>query len=273
MRNMRDLDKLSEPVEPTQAIVPVQPTEPQLVLKGDPSKQVEYATKAANALMQVVTNKPKKVLIRGEQYLEYEDWQTVGRFYGATAGTEWTKPIMRGEKVHGYESRAVVYQGGQVISAAEAMCTRDERNWADRDEFMLRSMAQTRACAKALRNVFAWVVVMAGLKPTPAEEMDGIAATVAAEENKANAPQLPKAPTNKPQTDLFGKTHTPEQMQKFTIVGLIKDLEVEYSPTPEGYAKAVSDLAQLDLVPANYDEIIGRLEVRLAEKYEQEAQK
>lgn len=37
--------------------------------------------------------------------------------------------------------------------------------------FMLKSMAQTRACVKALRNVLAWVVVLAGFKPTPAEEI------------------------------------------------------------------------------------------------------
>ena len=51
------------------------------------------------------------------------------------------------------------------------MCTRDERNWASRDEFTLRSMAQTRASAKALRNVLAWVAVLGGFKPTPVEEM------------------------------------------------------------------------------------------------------
>ena len=34
-------------------------------------------------------------------------------------------------------------------------------------------MAQTRACAKALSNLFKWVVVLAGYKPTPAEEMTG----------------------------------------------------------------------------------------------------
>jgi len=39
--------------------------------------------------------------------------------------------------------------------------------------FQLRSMAQTRAGAKALRNVFAWVVVLAGFKPTVAEELTG----------------------------------------------------------------------------------------------------
>jgi hypothetical protein len=37
--------------------------------------------------------------------------------------------------------------------------------------FQLRSMAQTRACAKALRQVFSWVVVLAGFKPSVAEEL------------------------------------------------------------------------------------------------------
>src|SRR3990167_8087954 len=32
-------------------------------------------------------------------------------------------------------------------------------------------MAQTRASAKALRQILAWVVVLAGFKPTPAEEV------------------------------------------------------------------------------------------------------
>ena len=40
--------------------------------------------------------------------------------------------------------------------------------------FQLRSMSQTRACAKALRNALAWVVVLAGFQPTPAEELDDI---------------------------------------------------------------------------------------------------
>ncbi len=39
--------------------------------------------------------------------------------------------------------------------------------------FQLRSMAQTRAEAKALKGVFSWVVVLAGYKPTPAEELTG----------------------------------------------------------------------------------------------------
>jgi hypothetical protein len=40
--------------------------------------------------------------------------------------------------------------------------------------FQLRSMAQTRAAAKALRNALAWVVVLAGYRPTPAEELEHV---------------------------------------------------------------------------------------------------
>jgi hypothetical protein len=58
-----------------------------------------------------------------------------------------------------------------MISSAEASCLRDEPNWRTKPEYQLKSMAQTRASAKALRNVLAWVVVLAGYKPTPAEEM------------------------------------------------------------------------------------------------------
>lgn len=38
--------------------------------------------------------------------------------------------------------------------------------------FQLASMAQTRANAKALRNILSWVVVLAGYGTTPAEELD-----------------------------------------------------------------------------------------------------
>jgi hypothetical protein len=191
-------------------------------LVKDPERVLTEAKKAAEALVRVVSGKPKKVIINDEQYLEFEDWQTLGRFYGLTAKVESTSPV-NFEGVRGWESHAVVRnREGEIISAADAMCLNDEEKWSTRakyeypyvlkdgtkaadppkeqitwipnpkksgksmpkrervrvaDEavpfFQLRSMAQTRACAKAFRNVLAWVVVLAGYKPTPAEEMPG----------------------------------------------------------------------------------------------------
>jgi hypothetical protein len=138
-----------------------------------PEIVLQEAAKAAQALREVIERKPNKCVINGKTFLQFEDWQTLGRFYGVTAAARSTAYIEQG-RVRGYECHAeAIRADGQVISAAQAMCLDDESKWADKPLFQLRSMAQTRAQAKVLRNVLAWVVVMAGYAPTPAEEMDG----------------------------------------------------------------------------------------------------
>lgn len=148
------------------AVAVVEPARKELILEGDPEAQLAFASKAANALMSVVGKKKNKVMIQGKQYLEFGDWQVLARFYGATVEIEWTK-----ELPNGFEARALVKRAGEVISSAEGMCTRDERRWKTADDYAVRSMAQTRTSAKALRNAFGWVAELAGYSATPAEEM------------------------------------------------------------------------------------------------------
>ena len=187
----------------------------------DPERVLIEAKRAAEALVRVVSSKPTKVIINNEQYLEFEDWQTLGRFYGLTVRVDSTDPV-NFDGIKGWQARAsVINRNGEVVSSADAMCLSDEEKWSTRakyeylyvlkdgtkigedpppdkiqwiknpkkpgkmmpkkervntkDEpvpfFQLRSMAQTRASAKAFRNVLAWVVVLAGYRPTPAEEM------------------------------------------------------------------------------------------------------
>lgn len=169
--NAQKLTKQEQALEPSSGN-PVMP-----IVSMQPGEVVEQATVAAQTLKKVLDSKTKKVLINGEQYLEFEDWQTLGRFYGYTVAATETTEIWREGKLIGFAAKAVVYQNGQIASNAEASCMRDEPNWKSRPEFMLKSMAQTRACAKSLRNVLAWVAVLAGYKPTPAEEMDGLTGT------------------------------------------------------------------------------------------------
>lgn len=183
--------------------IPLQPEVLPVLI--DPEKQIEFGRRAAQALTEVIKNKKKKVIIGGEQYLEFEDWQTIGRFYNLTVGAEWTKEINREGKLAGFESKANVFDGrGIIISNAEASCLRDEPNWTLKPEFQLKSMAQTRACAKALRNVLAWVVVLAGYKPTPAEEIDNLADKGGEPfENNAKVGNIPTTKTP-PVADLKG---------------------------------------------------------------------
>src|SRR5262245_11589194 len=165
-----------------------------LIVQRVPAAVIQEGHKAAKALKDIVDSKPQKVILNGKQYLVFEDWQTLGRFYNVTAKVVASTFVQYGD-VRGFEARAVaVRSDGVEISAAEAACLSDEPRWRSRpvyewsdgpdgkrvrtkvgDElvplFQLKSMAQTRACAKVLRTVLAWVVVLAGYEPTPAEEM------------------------------------------------------------------------------------------------------
>lgn len=205
----------------------------------DPGKVINQATEAAQALQRVLDQKKNPVMMNGERYLEYEDWQTLARFYGYTVETGEATEVVREGKIVGFIAKATVYQNGVRVGGAEGACMRDEPKWSSRTkygymihlkdgtkiaeadapadkslwiwekasngksypkkdkvkmgeelvpEFQLRSMAQTRAGSKALRNILAWVAVLAGYKPTPAEEMDGIIAEQGVVVDSAPAP-------------------------------------------------------------------------------------
>jgi len=142
-----------------------------LTLREVPAETLAAAHRAAAALQDVIRKKAKPVIFKGEQYLEFEDWQTVGRFYSVTAKAISVDPVTLGD-ASGFKAVATAITAeGREISRAEALCLNDEANWKGKPIFQLASMAQTRACAKALRNVLAWVVVLAGYRGTPAEEL------------------------------------------------------------------------------------------------------
>lgn len=137
-----------------------------------PKAVLEEAKGAAIALQAIIENKKKPVIFNGEQYLEFEDWQTIAKFYGLAVRTHDAQPVEI-NKVQGAKALAEVIdvRSGLTIGSAEAYCLRDEPNWARKPWFQLASMAQTRAGSKSLRNLLSWVAVLAGYKPTPAEEM------------------------------------------------------------------------------------------------------
>jgi len=237
-----------------------------------PEVVLEEARKAAAVLHDVLQKKEKKVMMNGEQYLEFEDWQTVARFYGLTAKVKETEFIDYGG-VKGFLAKAVVVRSdGMEISAAEAMCMNDEDKWSTRTKyeyvngqrtktgevpvplFQLRSMAQTRACAKALRNVLAWVVVLAGYKPTPAEELTGDEGN----NGKDKKPPLtqPGKKSDKPAETLTGEkitimvedvrkvTGTNQKTGKVWTKFVVKANEKEYGTFSETFAQVAKDSMQ-----------------------------
>lgn len=241
----------------SEEIVVVQPVKKELILEGDPEAQLQFAHKAAKTLMSWVAQKPKKVLIRGEQYLEFGDWQILGRFYGATVSTEWTRPLEVGGKRIGYEARVVVLKDGVTISSAEGMCTRDEKRWATADEYAIRSMAQTRTSAKALRNAFGWVAELAGMKSTPAEEMDSMTQYDTSPVKDNVEPTITyddhEVPTKIAPPKIIATVD--ERRQIFELLKA-KGVDITNGKACKAY---VADATQLELVERNYAAIIDLL--------------
>jgi ssDNA-binding Zn-finger/Zn-ribbon topoisomerase 1 len=132
------------------------------------------AKKVAKALKRYLRSNPsQKLEIDGNKYPRIEAWQFVAALSGHTAMVSRTEEIIddRGQQLGFIAVAHTVNAQGRVVSSAEAACMREEGDWQNSPAFQIRSMSQTRACAKALRNVFAYVMVMAGLCGTPAEEM------------------------------------------------------------------------------------------------------
>jgi len=247
-------------------------------VKRPPELVLEEAMQAAKALAKVLAGKKRKIIMNGEQYLEFEDWQTVGRFYGVTAKVKETAFIDYGG-VQGFEAKAVAIRAdGMEISAAEAMCLNDEENWRARSKyeylyvwkngsktkedppkdqivwvdnpfgksgkkmpqkervvvgeepvplFQLKSMAQTRACAKVLRNVLAWVVVLAGYRATPAEELNG-QTHEEPQKPPLREPRKKASPTDQPEPSQVKDPDSPStEAQHKAIFSLLNKLDIK----------------------------------------------
>lgn len=133
----------------------------------DPSEVVRRATSVANELKNVLRDQKLISNISGKEHVRVEGWTLLGTMLGVFPVCEWTRKLDNGWEAR-VEARTLT---GAVVGAAEAECLRSESKWKSRDDYALRSMAQTRATSKALRQPLGFVVSLAGFDPTPAEEM------------------------------------------------------------------------------------------------------
>ena len=153
--------------------------------------EIEEARQKAKLLRQIVDSQHLYQTIGTKKHLYVEAWETIAKGYGYIPDIEWTRKAEEG----GWEAKAVLKDwGGNVVAGAEAECgTLGDSNWLGRPSFQQRSMAQTRAVGKVCRIALAWVVVLAGYAPTPAEEMD-----TGSDRSSAKAKPIPKSATEAP---------------------------------------------------------------------------
>lgn len=146
------------------------------VVRADrPVQLLSVATEAANALAELIESRKLYSTIQGKRFVKCEGWTTLAAMLGCTPQEVGVTEV-DGVFTATVELRRL--SDGQIVGRASAECgAPDEldRNgkpiWANRPRYARRSMALTRATAKACRLSFSWVMVLAGFEATPQEEM------------------------------------------------------------------------------------------------------
>ena len=146
----------------------IEPSAPVTLFRTEnPQEVVQRASEMARELAKVVRKQKLTVSIQGREHCRVEAWTLLGTMLGVFPICQWTRKVEDGWEAR-VEARTLA---GHLIGAAEAQCLRAERTWKSRDDYALRSMAQTRATSKALRQPLGFVMTLAGFDATPAEEM------------------------------------------------------------------------------------------------------
>ncbi len=143
----------------------------QSLTANKPDQMINQASEIANVLKKMIEDRKLYSPIQGKKYVNVEGWSTMGAMLQVFPYVEWSRKLDRQDEII-YEARVVLRTiKGELISAGEAMCSNKERNWQGRDEYAIRSMAETRATGKAFRIGFSWIMSLAGYEATPAEEI------------------------------------------------------------------------------------------------------
>jgi hypothetical protein len=164
--------------EPPTSPAPIKPPtlEAKMAIPREtPKDRLKRAKEVARALKQFIReNDSQQIVIDGNKYAKREAWQFVAACYQVSPMITSTEPVISDDGAElGFVATAhAIDETGRIVSGAEAACMYSENFWGQKPSFQLSSMAQTRACSKVLCNLFAWVMTIAGLCPTPAEEMD-----------------------------------------------------------------------------------------------------
>lgn len=134
---------------------------------SNPAETVARISETATALTDIIKRKNLYQPIQGKNHVLVDGWTLLGSMVGVFPVCIWTR-----ELENGWEARVEAHTlAGAVVGAAESECRRSENRWKSADSYAIRSMAQTRATSKALRQPLGFIVKLAGYEATPLEEM------------------------------------------------------------------------------------------------------
>jgi hypothetical protein len=145
--------------EPATTIEPRSDALSKIVGTGDTRAMLEQVERNVKDVIAVARDRGFVQRYGGSQheFFGFPAWSLLALTYGLVPFVEWTRKLD-----DGWEARAVVRtRDGDVVAAAEAMCTKSEGKRAG-GEHALRAMAQTRAMRNALRSCLGAALVLSG---------------------------------------------------------------------------------------------------------------
>ena len=163
-------DEILEAEHREVAVVKAEPVEVVQIFPKDPIEAMEEAQRIVKYMAKHCTGKGFISPIKNKKYPKVEWWTTIGSSLGLFAVPKYAHRLDRKDEI-AYDARVEVFRNGQLITAGEAICSSKEAKWRNSDEYAIKSMAITRATAKAFRTNLAFMAALAGLEATPAEEV------------------------------------------------------------------------------------------------------
>lgn len=126
----------------------------------------------ANTLKSFVVTNKLYTTIQGKNYVHVEGWQFAGASLGIFPVVKEVTDVST-DKETKYYARVELIRAtdGQVIGSSVALCSSSEPKRRNADEYVIASMAQTRATGKAFRLCIGWIMKLAGYEATPSEEV------------------------------------------------------------------------------------------------------
>lgn len=219
---------------------------PNLIVIQDPEQSYTEAVTTAKFLKTNIIDSRPGLEVNGKRYVAFTEWGILAKWYGLTIRTE----IIEEGKYFGsmgVKARAEVIHiaTDTVIATAEAVCTKSEPGRGGHNYNQIGSMAQTRAGSKAYRNAIGYIVELAGLPSTPAEEMEGI--------------KIPKTRRQRPPVDEPAEEHP------------VQDIVEEDTIEAEAQVKdsiPMETPPQNDYTDLTGNEIVDQIETALSKKGE-----
>jgi hypothetical protein len=178
--------------------------------------------------------------IQGKNYVLVEGWQFAGAALGLAAIPDNVTDLSNDKEVKYRAEARVLDKNDRLVGFGVAVCSNKEPKRKSADEYVIASMAQTRAIGKAYRNKLAWLMKLAGYEATPAEEASPVTYEPA-------EPEIVETPVETMRSQVTAKLATLATLERMRML------------------KTVGKLNQNDLTDSQYRQLWYGLELNAEE--------